>query len=548
MNFFQSSILRLRVAKIALATLGIFALFGPSVHVIVTDYTTPRYERAEAASAVIEVGGNLIQNALTAIRTFGNMILQQAANLMQWQANFKEFVLDPLLWIVAKTLIRQISRDLVDWINNGFQGGPGFVTDFDGFMQNVLDRSIGQFIEGTDLAFLCDPFSIQIRIALNINFRQSFRDEARCTLTDIIANIDNFLAGDFLAGGWDGWFSMTQNQQNNVYGAFALAKAEAEVRAARAAAAADTEINVGSGIISWKTCPAGSDEGPGGACFNSISGEPVNPQINTPGSLIEDQLATTFGSEIRTLEIADEFNEVLGALASLLVSRLFSSGTQGLRNTTLDTNFLTGLQRSQEELRAQNQQLLDQGFIGRESEIFNPAAGAALDEQLGTQGQVQDIQQQSQQAANPPGGGTNPGGGPPAVPPPPSGNLPDLPSAGGGSSPQGVPPPPPPPPPIGQPLAASCAFAVDDNTQTIVWTLTVTGGVTPYAILWTGSNSAGNPAPPEGATALQVTSQYPFIVETYSASATVNDSSGQAVVATCADVTITPPSSEGNAG
>ena len=75
---------------------------------------------------------------------------------------------------ISRVLLDTITRDIVGWINSGFSGGPGFVTDPDEFLLNVADATAGQFINGTELGFLCAPFSADIRALLNYRYQVSF--------------------------------------------------------------------------------------------------------------------------------------------------------------------------------------------------------------------------------------------------------------------------------------------------------------------------------------------------------------------------------------
>ncbi len=134
--------------------------------------------------------------------------------------------LNSFAWFAAKLVIRQLTADIVNWINSGFDGNPAFVTNPAGFFTDIVDEQIGLMIsESSDLKFLCTPFSLDIRLALAFKYRP-FRKKVTCTLTDIIKNsknavdgasINGFTKGDFKQGGWPAFVSMTTEPATNKF-------------------------------------------------------------------------------------------------------------------------------------------------------------------------------------------------------------------------------------------------------------------------------------------------------------------------------------------
>lgn len=226
---------------------------------------------------------------------------------------------DSLATIIFKPLIRNMTNSLVQWINNGFEGSPLFVSDPEKFFIGVADRIAGSFIEGSDLAFLCSPFALDIRLALNLNYSARFRDEIGCTLTDVIDNIEGF-AEDFEQGGWDGWFSMTQNSQNNPYGAYLSAQSELDIRLLSDLGVEGIQLDWGQGFLGFRDCILSNAETQ--ECME------YGP-TKTPGTVINTQLEDALGTDLAQFELADEFDEIVGAL----VGQLFSQIQQGLINS-----------------------------------------------------------------------------------------------------------------------------------------------------------------------------------------------------------------------
>lgn len=243
--------------------------------------------------------------------------------------NEKEEIKDSIWTLMAKRAIRQITTSIVDWINSGFDGNPAFITDLGGFLTELADRETALFIEGTPLELLCSPWKLQIQIALSAPTR--YRERIACTLSDIVANMDDFINGDFAQGGWAGWFELTTRPNNNPYGIYLSAASELDSRIASRQNEKITLLNWGNGFLSKEECEEtplkDGETGPG---------RPRNCKIVTPGSVIESQLANVLGSGVRQLELADEFNEIVNALIAQLVTRTFTDirGLRGLSGSS----------------------------------------------------------------------------------------------------------------------------------------------------------------------------------------------------------------------
>lgn len=229
----------------------------------------------------------------------------------------KELLTDGIFNMAAKLVIQNITDSIVRWINSGFQGSPAFITDPDAFFTDVADQVAGNYIAGTELDFLCSPFALDIRAALNFNYSSKHR--IVCRLTDAIKNVQDFTKftqGDFNQGGWDGWFSMTQNQENNPYGAYAQAQGELTLRISAAQGREFTLASWGRGFMSWKD---------------------ADGKIQTPGSVIESQINQVLPAGMQELQLADEFNEIVGALMGQLVQQVLIGGLSSVRTVKDNT-------------------------------------------------------------------------------------------------------------------------------------------------------------------------------------------------------------------
>ncbi|MDP2705177.1 MAG: hypothetical protein U1D31_03005 [Patescibacteria group bacterium] len=258
-------------------------------------------QKVQAAVPTFDVGLNPAFAAYTAaFTTYAGIETANTTSL-----TVKETILDAIAWAAAKVIIQNMLQSIVTWAQNGFNGGPSFIQDPEGFLRDVGDQTAGLVI--SDIApFLCEPFRISLQTNLSLSYSLPVFDKIECTLSDVIDNIDGFLNGDFTQGGWDGWFSMTQNKRNNPYGAFLLAQSELNVQVAKKQG---TELK----FLDW---------GQGFFSFRDADG-----LVQTPGKIIENQLNHSLGSGTRSLEIADEIDEVIGAVVAGLVTQMFSGGS-----------------------------------------------------------------------------------------------------------------------------------------------------------------------------------------------------------------------------
>lgn len=264
--------------------------------------------------------------------------------------NIKEQCMDALFYVLNEIVIKEITKTTVDWINSGFNGNPAYVTDLDKFAEDIADQVFGQFIESSELNFLCSPFKLEIKKALILSNQRSrdgrsaFGNQVTCRLSDVTKNIDNFIGGDFADGGWDAWRVLTED---NAYSQYITVSAELRARTNSAIANEEKKLEFGRGFLSYEKCDDGTSgnpatnnsgttssvppqQGPNPDGSTVDANPPPNCEIVTPGSVIEDQLNNTLGTGQRRLEMADEFNEIVDALLAYLVTEALTEGLRSL--------------------------------------------------------------------------------------------------------------------------------------------------------------------------------------------------------------------------
>lgn len=278
--------------------------------------------------------------------------------------------LDSLAWFAAKLVIKQLTADVVNWINSGFDGNPAFLTNPEGFFTNIVDEQIGLMIEqSSDLNFLCSPYSIDIRLALAFKYKP-FKKKITCTLSDVIANTQNaiegasingFTAGDFNQGGWPAFISLTTEPQNNIYGAYMEAENELSIRIGNKQLLKRDELGAGRGFLSWEKCTEEPSKVAEGSSYNEVVTNVSNKkkcEVQTPGSVIETQLENSLGTDLDQLELADSFNEITNALAAQLMTQVLTKGLRavsggGAGDATSDLNkTIENIKKQEEQLKS----------------------------------------------------------------------------------------------------------------------------------------------------------------------------------------------------
>ena len=175
-----------------------------------------------------------------------------SAYIDQWMKSKKilEWLVGVALNILLHQILSQLTNDIVNWIQNGTT--PRFLTmGLDDWLGMAVDNAMGNFIDQyLGIGWLCEPFDIDIKIAL---LKQpTFKEEARCSISDIVDNIEDFY-NDFSVGGWEGWIKLTEGG-NNVYSAYLIAMDEKNRIIDIENKEKEAEIARGDGFFSPKDC------------------------------------------------------------------------------------------------------------------------------------------------------------------------------------------------------------------------------------------------------------------------------------------------------
>ncbi len=228
---------------------------------------------------------------------------------------------------LGRLAVQAITDSTVDWINSGFDGQPAYVQDFGQFFGKVADQSAGEFIQSSDLAFLCSPFQLQVKIAIAQSYANRKSSSAgSCTLTGVTSNINSFLNGNFSDGGWPAFLELTTVPSNNPYAGFVQGQIMLGNKIVYDTNNAKDSISPG-GFLSQtqkSNCKIRTTKDPDGTSRKEEYG--CTYKIVTPGSVIEDSLHTAMDGQLDSLQLGESIDQILGALSNQLITKLLYNG------------------------------------------------------------------------------------------------------------------------------------------------------------------------------------------------------------------------------
>jgi len=359
----RSTLLLFGFCILAVSTAALFG-FAHEAHAIVPTWDVGLNGPLNPAASIPIVGGVGLPG-LTAppgwfyTKEAGPVIANPLAAL---QGTFTSSLsLDGIMWWLSKFILHQFTQGVIHWIRTGqdpffAHGTEGslFVTNIDQFVLGAADNAAGVFLSNylgpETYNQLCRPFRLNIAQLLGNSFGGrdvgSFRFKARCTVTDIVANLEDFYT-DFDNGGWAAWMA-TANYENNPLGFSILATEHSRELQNRAATANHSDFLAGLGFPGLRECvktrlkknPDGTLVPPKADGTLQLDCEPNGYITKSPGKFVEDELSQATGQEIGKLGAADEINELVSTIFSSLLTWLVSGGggSQGLLGAPIGGN------------------------------------------------------------------------------------------------------------------------------------------------------------------------------------------------------------------
>src|SRR3989339_276189 len=311
-------------------------------------YKTQKAEALFGVGDVVFDPGNFVKNAMTAVTTVKQLALSM-------QDYLKEFVLDPIAYFAAKSLIQGMTESSISWINSGFSGAPAFVTDVDFFVRQLEEDVTLQWDSEVAGRLGASPSAGVIRSAL---IMQHIAAPAP-------AYLDMNIEGTAYTWGWDEWSNATY-KGNSPVSSFINESQRLDAEIERKQTIEQTKWNWSDGFLAMQDCP----NGPASPC-----------QTITPGQTISQAISKTLGSGQDALVAADEIDEIIMGVLTTLSEQvlgstgLFAANTPGPSGTsllqalgtiqTVNVSTLTGL------LNGINADIVaENAFVGKNNQVL----------------------------------------------------------------------------------------------------------------------------------------------------------------------------------
>ena len=285
---------------------------------------------AHGQALVSEVGPALATQKLTLVESAVSAVKNSASVT-------KEYILDTLAWEVANLAIESITASTVNWINSGFQGSPAFVTDLNQNLRGVEDAIAARFFASlSEQELHTTPFQDKVLDAVRLGYYlrtspESFYTRYPSMLGAVSPDPESFLAGNFEQGGWNAWFETVMNPYSNPITAQYAINQELEGAVAKATGTRLQELSWNRGFLQWcgDEISAEEDAAEIPSLGQGQQDQCVGKVTRTPGVVIQERLDDALGAGMERLTVADDFNEIIGALLNQLALQVLGGGNGG---------------------------------------------------------------------------------------------------------------------------------------------------------------------------------------------------------------------------
>ncbi len=292
-------------------------------------FSAPKKADADIAKCVSGLFGTI--GALYSV-----LVADPASDTANVGTLVNDCVLKPIAMMFARALVQKFTQDTVNWINGGFSGSPKYVTNPEGFLRNIGDQTLGQYVNeylGDIGQVVCSPFDIQLRIALGLRYSSVYTDYVGCRLSDIQKNVYTaFTKGFSTGGGWQDWVNITTVPQNNIYGTYLAAIEKVDIAIVGKKTIELKQLDWAKGFLGITKCDL--METPN-AAYNRVGDygheapmpkpQCLKSHIVTPGSVIESSLSESINMPLKQLGIADSLDAIFGALVNQMISKVFTA-------------------------------------------------------------------------------------------------------------------------------------------------------------------------------------------------------------------------------
>lgn len=280
----------------------------------------------------------------------------------------KDYIADTIVNGLVNAAVAGFAKSITKWAADGFDGKPAFsqnlTREFKKLEGDALEEGLNQIkVNNVKLgAFLCGPFSQEINDAFRVNLATKRADDtskhSQCSVDKILKEAGYTLKDfedDFDTGGWPAWVELTNNPANDRFSLYLTIQEDLWSKQSEESEKKAKELSFGSGFLSKKTkgeCPmpiaeyeAAANENLNAtddpderasiiediqqvqdyAATNDGCAVPIPVTIDTPGQTIQNSLAKGLGLPADRLAVADELDEMIGAVAQGFILKMFQS-------------------------------------------------------------------------------------------------------------------------------------------------------------------------------------------------------------------------------
>ncbi|HEX8947112.1 MAG TPA: hypothetical protein VF829_02760 [Candidatus Paceibacterota bacterium] len=308
----------------------------------------------ELKTMAYEAGDTISSSLRTA-----NTTLSSIADSALW---LDKNIIAPMLWMESGNMLKSVTAGVINFINGDNGKGLGlYVANVSNYKQGISDARAMHFSDA--LARQSNsPFAAAIASTLRTNYFQStagadhFFDAHRCTLGDASSDPLAYVQGNFSKGGWNAWFSLNTDCNNNPYCYTYKAQSVMSEDAANITDNALNQLYANSGFLSWcdtsqkglemddlaKTNTTASGSYTYSTEIGNAAGDPCldkdgNPgEISTPGSVVADSLKNVSDALMKKWSITGDLEGMAGSLVTLLQTyQMGSMAATGLQQNGL---------------------------------------------------------------------------------------------------------------------------------------------------------------------------------------------------------------------
>ncbi len=256
--------------------------------------------------------------------TFGEAVAIVGTLISNNLSRIGEWAYTTALRIAVNTLINEFQNQVVNWIAGN--GNPKFITNWNGFLQDVANKAAGQAIYDL-VPQACSGFGPLLRVAL---LPVPYANTAtRCTLTQVVSNVNVFF-NRFKYGTWyQTWqaYGAAMQPSNNYFGQLIEFRDIQMANIANSQDAAKNQAVANKGFLATTKCTKYVPDENGNL---TTTCEPGYEVVTTPGAVVGETLTTSLGWKGNQIVSAQRFEDLVGAIVNASINRVIKEGLSSL--------------------------------------------------------------------------------------------------------------------------------------------------------------------------------------------------------------------------